>query len=156
MKPLLIVRRYPYEEPYLLHLEFAASNGSFGGSTDVYWNIEDLKEIGKALQNFPSKIGDEYRDEYGSENPEKRCYRYFLIRVYTTDSVGHCAIQFIINRNADEPNEGTCRFSIRAEAAAINRLGVLFEKFGELQHLEFRWSSDEAELFLDYQPPICD
>jgi hypothetical protein len=151
MKPLLIVRRYPYEEPHHIHLEFVVSNGIFGGATDIYCNVEDLKEMGKALQNFPTEISDEYCYQYGSENPEDRFYRYFLIRVYTTDSVGHCAIQFAINKNSIEPNEGICRFSVQADAASLNRLGVLFEKFHELRHLEFRWSPNEAELFEEYQ-----
>jgi hypothetical protein len=151
MKPLLIVRRYPYEEPYHTQLEFVVSKGNFAGGTDIYCNVEDLKETGKALQNFPAQIGDEYRYEYGSENPEDRCYRYFLMRAYTTDGVGHCAVQFVINQNSVEPDEGVCRFSISADAASINRLGILFEKFHELRHLEFHWSPDEAELFEDYQ-----
>jgi hypothetical protein len=151
MRPLIIVRRYPYEEPDHVHLEFVVSNGSFGGATDIYCGVEELKEIGRALQNFPAKVGDEYRYEYGSEKPEDRFYRYFLMRTYTTDAVGHCAIQFVINQNSDEPHEGVCRFSLRAEAASINRLGGLFEKFSELRHLEFVWSPDESQLFEDYQ-----
>ncbi len=65
--------------------------------TDFYCNTEDLITIGQALQNFPLKIDDEFRYERGSENPRDRCYDYFLLRAYTTDSVGHCAIQFAIN-----------------------------------------------------------
>jgi hypothetical protein len=143
---LIIVRRYPYEEPYDIHLEFVASNGYFGGSTDIYCNVDNLKEIGKALREFPARVGDEYRFEYGSENPERRFYRYFLLRAYTTDLVGHCAVQVIMNQNSPQPNEGVCHLSIKAEAAAINRLGLLFERFSELRHLEFRWSQTEAEL----------
>jgi hypothetical protein len=61
MKSQIIVKRYPYEEPYHLQLDFFATNGVFSGNTDFYCNAEDLKKIGKALQNFPAKIGDEYR-----------------------------------------------------------------------------------------------
>jgi hypothetical protein len=132
-------------------LEFVVSNGSFGGDTDIYCNAEDLKEMGVTLRNFPLKLGDEYRYEYGSENPADNCYRYFLMRAYTTDAVGHCAVQFVVNNNSAEPNEGVCRFSIKVEAASINRLGALFEKFSELKHFELRWSPNEAELFENYQ-----
>jgi hypothetical protein len=151
VKPLIKIRRYPYEEPYHIHLEFTVSNGSFCGGTDFYCNAEDLSKIGIALQSFPRGVGDEYRYECGSEKPEDRCYRYFLMRAYTTDLVGHCAIQFVINNNSAEPSEGACRFSIKAEAASINRLGTLFEKFSELKHLELSWSPTEEELFEDYQ-----
>jgi hypothetical protein len=62
------------------------------------------------------------------------------MRAYTTDSVGHCAIQFAINKNLIEPYEAICRFSIQADAASINRLGILFEKFSRLEDFEFEWS----------------
>lgn len=151
MEPLIIVRRIPYEEPYHTRLELVVSNGVFGGSTDIYCGVQELKEIGDALQKFPARVGDEYRYVHGSEERENLFYRYFVLRAYTTDALGHCAIQFIINLNKDEPDEGVCRFSISAEAAAVNRLGKLFEQFSELKHLEFRWSRKEAELFEEYQ-----
>lgn len=96
MKPKIVVKRYPYEEPYTIQLVFIVSNGVFSGNTDIYCNSEDLKTIGQALRSFPTKIGDEYRYEYGSENPEDRCYRYFLFRAYTTDSVGHSAFSSLL------------------------------------------------------------
>lgn len=140
MKPQIIVKRHPYEEPYHIQLEFFVSNGSFSGNVDFYCNAEDLKTIGRALQNFPSKIDDEYRYELGSENPQDRWYMYFLLRAYTINSLGHCAIQFAINKNTVEPHEGICRFSIEADAASINRLGVLFQRFSKLEDFEFEWS----------------
>ena len=149
MEPLIVVKRHPYEEPHHIHLEFVVSNGGFSGNTDIYCNVEDLKEIGQALQRFPATVGDDYRYEYGSEKPEDRFYRYFLLRAYTTDSVGHCAVQFIINQNSGEPDEGVCRFSIKAEPASINHLGALFERFSELRHLEFTWSPDNIEMTND-------
>jgi hypothetical protein len=130
-------------------LEFAVCNGTFSGSTDIYCGVEEMKELGKALQKFPATVGDDYRYEYGSAKPEDRFYRYFVLRAYTTDSVGHCAVQFIINQNFGEPDEGECRFSIKAEPASINLLGFLFEKFSELRHLEFRWSPDNVEMSND-------
>ena len=145
-KPYLIVRRHPYEEPYLTQLEINASNGIFCGTVDFYCNVEDLTEIGQQFKNFPQKIGDEYQYEYGSENPKDNYYSYFLFRVYTTDSLGHCAIQIAMNTNYIEPHEGSCKFSIKAEAAAINRLGELFERFGRLEHLELRWNLVDGEL----------
>lgn len=140
MNPQIIVKRYPYEEPYHIQLDFFVSNGRFNGNTDFYCNTEDLITIGQALLNFPLKIDDEFRYDPGSENPRDKCYDCFLLRVYTLDSVGHCAIQFAININGNELNKSACRFSIAADAASINRLGVLFEKFSRLEDLEFKWS----------------
>jgi hypothetical protein len=110
MEPVIVVRRHPYEEPYHTQLEFVISNGLFTGSTDIFCSVTDLTSIGAALRKFPDKIGDEFRYEYGSESPEVRFYRYFLLRAYTANSTGHCAIQFRINQNSAEPNEGICQF----------------------------------------------
>ena len=103
MKPQITVKRFPYEEPFHLQLEFFVTNGCFSGNTDIYCNANDLNEIGRALRFFPKRIDDEYRYEYGSEEPDS--YNYFLLRVYTFDSVGHSAVQFSINNNCTEPNE---------------------------------------------------
>ena len=151
MENFIIVRRFPYEEPHHTQLEFIVSNGSFSGRTDIYCNVKDLEEIGHALQNYSGKMGDEYRYEYGSENPKDRYYRHFIIRVYPINEIGSCAIQFTINKNTEEPKEGVCRFSIQTHIGPINQLGILFEKFHQLRHLEFKWTPDEAELFKEYQ-----
>lgn len=115
--PRIIVKRFPYEEPYHTQVEFGAWNGFYGGSLDIYCAVDDLREIGMALAAFPSKVPDEYSFEYGSEDPAKRCYRYLKFRAYTFGGRGHCALQFSMNLNAEEPDEGSCRFSIRAEPA---------------------------------------
>jgi hypothetical protein len=144
--PYIIVRRHPYEEPDHTQLEFSISNGLFSGRTDIYLAAEDIAEIGKALKQFPSGVPDKYIYEHGSENPADNIYRYFLLRAYTTNNTGDCALQFAINQNAKEPNEGTCRFSIRAEPAAINRLGELLERFSKCEHTFLKWTLKDGEL----------
>lgn len=140
MKPLVLVKRHPYEEPYLLQIEFTVSNGSFSGNTDIYCHTEALKEIGNGLREFPKVSNDEYIFEYGSDDPKENLYCHFVLRAYTIDSVGHAAIQFVISNNSEEPYEGKCRFSIQADAASINRLGEKFLRFSKLNELEFEWS----------------
>ncbi len=149
----LIVRRVPYEEPHHTQLEIVVSNGAFSGSTDIYCNVSDLADIGRVLQTFPKVVGDEYKYEYGSSDPDSNFYRNFIIRFYAVGSCGSCALQVEINQNQSEPNEGVCRFSLKAEPASINRLGDLFVAFSELQHLEFKWipNTDFAELYKEYQ-----
>jgi hypothetical protein len=152
MSPHLKVRRLPDdEEPYHAELVLTASNGAFAGSTNIYCRVEEIAEIGRGLKNFPSKIGDEYRYEYGSETPE--WHRYLLLRAYTVGGVGQCALQIVINHNRAEPDDAYCRFSILVEAAMLNRLGDLFEKFAELQHLELEWSLSGGCLHEQYQQP---
>ena len=148
--PRIIIRRFPYEEPYHAHLEFELDNGLFRAKTDIYCNVGDIAAIGKGLLEFPSRVGDEYCYRYGSEDPKDNFYRFFPLRAYTIDLVGHCALQFAMNTNTQEPDEGSFRFSIRADPAALNRLGELFLHFGQLKHLEFVWSPTEGELYEDH------
>lgn len=147
----IIVKRYEYEEPHYLHLDFRISNANFTSSIDIYSSPEELKKIGQELASFPKKIGDEYRYVYGSEDPADRFYRYFHIKAYTTDLRGHCAIQFKIQLNQAEPNEGQSLFSLVAEPAEINRLGKVFIEFSKLKHKEFHWSPATDEMFKERQ-----
>ena len=153
-EPFITVRRYPYEEPYLTQLAFFVSNGRFSGTTDIYCDVEDFIAMGKALRAFPQKADDEYSYEYGSEDPATKFYRYFQLRAYTFNRVGHCALQISINLNTETPGEGICKFSIRTEAAAINRLGQLFEQFGKLAHLEMHWNLKNGQLYERHQTEL--
>lgn len=150
----LNVKRQPYEEPYHTQLFVTVSNGQFAGTIDIYCNVEDIAEIGRGLRGFPTKIGDEFRYEYGSEAPGNRFYRYFLLRAYTVGGLGHCAVQVIINRNETGMNDSYCRFSFPVEANALNRLDALFEKFGKLEHMELDWSPSGGQLHENHQQPI--
>jgi hypothetical protein len=154
-RPFLTIQRFPYEEPYHTHIQLTASNGSFGGSVDFYCNVDDFGQIGTALANFPARVGDEYVYERGSEDPADRCYRYVRLRAYTVGRRGDCALQLSMNLNGSEPGEGICRFSIPVEAAALNRLGNLLVRFGELRHLELQWTPapDGDGLFEEHQRP---
>lgn len=139
-EPWILVKRVPYEEPYHTQVEVAASNGLFAGGLDFYCGVDDLKEISGALAGFPSRVPDEYRFEYGSEDPARRFYRYFLLRAYTTDGAGHCALQFVMNLNSSEPHEGVCRFSLSVDPAQIARLGRLFARLHGHPAGRFRWT----------------
>jgi hypothetical protein len=150
-KPFLNVKRRPYEEPHHTQLEITVSNGRFQGWTDIYCNVEDLTEIGEALIRFPSKAGDEYIYEYGTDDPKAQFYRLFRMRTYTINNSGHCAIQFSINLNQPAPDEGQCQFSFLVEVAALNRLGALFKTFSTLNHLELQWSPAGGSLHETYQ-----
>jgi len=151
--PYIIVRRHPYEEPYVLQIEFLISNGNFSSKVDIYCNPEDLEKIGNSLKAFPAKIPDEYCYIYGSEDPNEKVYRFFRIKAYAIDAWGHCALQFAINYNNDEPDEGTSKFSIHPiDPAILSKLGDLFISFSRLSHLEFHWSPNGAqELFEKHQ-----
>ncbi|MEZ5690995.1 MAG: hypothetical protein R3D71_04945 [Rickettsiales bacterium] len=151
--PYLIIRRHLYEEPYHTQLEIIVSNGIFSGKIIIYVVVDDIKTIGQDLRKFPQKIGDECKFECGLTNhsDEDKWAYYFLLRAYTTDFSGHCAIQFIIDLNEKEPEEAMCKFSIVAESAAINRLGELLEQFSELNHMELQWNLEGGKLYESHQ-----
>jgi hypothetical protein len=141
----VIVKRFPYEEPHLTQLEIAASNGLFSGTLDLYCGVDDLQKIGAALVAFPSRVPDEYRFEYGSEDPARRSYRHFILRAYTIGLRGQCALQFAMNLNREAPDEGSCRFSLQAEPAQLARLGGLFLRLEAHPHGMFRWTPTDDD-----------
>lgn len=145
------IQRFPYEEPYHLQLQLNAENGRFSGGFDFYTGVPWLKEFAASLQDFPKCIGDEVQFVDGSPRKEDRTHRHLLIRAYTVGNLGRCAVQFTFNNHEEEPKEGSASFSISADAAAINRLGQLLEKFSELEHLELFWSPHEGELYTERQ-----
>jgi hypothetical protein len=134
------LKRYPYEEPYHLHLVFSASNGLFEGHLEFFCNATGIKELGTALHSFPNKIPDAYSYEIGSAQKENNSAYYFALHAYTTDMSGRCALQIVVDNNQDKPDEGACRFSIKAEPSAINRLGKLLLTFSEMKHQTLNWS----------------
>jgi hypothetical protein len=144
VEPYIIMRRVPYEEPNLLNIELSASNGVFAGTVDFYCGPGDLLEIATALSPFPTKIPDDYVFEYGS--PGSGSNSYLLLRAYTLGPLGHCGLHISMNRNCTPPNEGVCEFSIPAEPAALNKLGLLLRHFAQLEHLKLKWTPTLAEL----------
>jgi hypothetical protein len=97
--------------------------------------------------SFPKKIGDEYKYEIGSPNPKDRWAYHFVLRAITLDRSGHCALQIVMNNNRHQPpDECYCSFSIKADPAAINRLGNLFLRFAKLQHSKFIWTETDESM----------
>lgn len=140
----IIIRRHLYEEPDCIQLEWIISNGLFSATTDIYTSPYEIEEMGKTLRSL---FKDDFKYEYGSSDPLARCYRHFIMSVYRIDSIGHKAIQFKINQNENQPDEGESLFSIKTDVAAINRLGESIERFSKLEHLEMLWTSKESHLY---------
>ena len=140
------VRCLGYEEEYLLKLQFEATNGIFSGLLEYYCDGEDLAKIGTALSSFPQKSGDEYRYEIGSNKSGDRVNPHFVLRAFTTDALGHSAIEVTVNNYRQGAEASACSFSIPAEAAAINRLGQLFSLLGKRQCNQFIWTERDETL----------
>ena len=140
----LRIERIPYEEPYHVQLVWSVSNGNISSCFEYYDNAESLKEMAERLEVFPRHSSDVFLYEIGSEKPEDRFAYYFRFRVFTTDSPGNSAIQIRFCNNNDLPYREIIEFCIQTEPAAINRLGKLFRKYGELENEFMAWSESES------------
>jgi len=130
-----------------VRLILEASNGESRGVLEYYDNANAFKEWADALESFPRHSRAVFLHELGSERPEDRNAHYFRFRAFTTDGLGHCAIQIRMNNNAELPDRSISEFCIRAEAADINRLGALCRKFSILEHEVLHWGLKEGELY---------
>jgi hypothetical protein len=151
MKPYIRITRYPYEEPHHLNLVMTASNGQLVGKLEFYLNADALTEWATELEAFPRHAKSVVLWELGSERPEDRFAFYFRMRLFTTDSVGHGAIQLCLSNNAALPEREVSEFCIRSEAAQINRLGGLLRQFSKLNHQVLDWSLTDGGLYESIQ-----
>jgi hypothetical protein len=147
MKPFIRITRYPYEEPHHLNLVMSASNGQLVGKLEFYLNADALAEWATEMEEFPRHARSVVLWELGSERPEDRFAFYFRMRLFTTDSLGHGAIQLRFNNNAVLPEREVSEFCIRSEAAQINRLGNLLRQYSKLNHQVLDWSLTEGALY---------
>ena len=146
MKSYLRIVRHPYEEPYHLNLVINASNGNVAACFEYYENADAIRKWASALEQFPRHSNDVFLHEIGSEVPEDRYAYYFRLRVFTTSSVGGCAIQLRFNNNQSLPGRELFEFCIQAEPSQINRLGKLLRTFAELNHEVLEWNVTEGML----------
>jgi hypothetical protein len=68
-----------WDDPDMLEVRVAVSNGSFSGQTNVYVGLGDLAAAAGHLAGFPTNPRDERRVSWGSEEPESRSGRVELL-----------------------------------------------------------------------------
>jgi hypothetical protein len=142
--PGITITRFPYEEPHHLHLHMNASNGRVSGRLEYYCNADDLKTLGKQLEDFAGS--GEVIYELGSEKLADRFAFFLSVRVKPLDSAGHCAVSIHMNNNQRPPDRELTQFSIRADVADVNRLGGLLVGFARLQHRVLEWHLQDGRL----------
>ena len=148
MTPSIKIIRYPYEEPYHLNLVMDATNGRLRGRLEFYCNASDLLELAKELEVFPRHASAVYLWELGSEKDEDRFAHYFRFRLFTTDSVGHCAIQLRLNNNRNLPEREISEFCIEVEPSELKKFGEPVRKFSKLEHEVLYWEPSGGDLFM--------
>jgi len=146
MTPSITIERHPYEEPHHVNLVIKATNGRLCGELGFYANATDLIGLADALERFPTCVPTWYLWELGSERPEDRFAHYMRFRVFTTDAVGHCAIQLRFNNNEDLPGREVSEFCIRVEPVALDRLSQLVREFAKLKHELLCWTPSRGKL----------
>ena len=147
MNPFIRLVRTPYEEPYHLCLDLTASNGSQLATLEFYLNPEDLLTLAVGFSGFPKDFnGGEFVWDLGSEDPQERSAYYLRLRVFTTDRLGHCALEIRLNNNQGPPHQAVAEFSIPAVPADLDRFAELLREFSELTHTTLVWTATGGEL----------
>ncbi|MGY2131628.1 hypothetical protein ACW9KT_05345 [Hymenobacter sp. HD11105] len=95
---------------------FIRQSLSFFGYTDAF------KEFGWALKGFPMNTTHEVMFQQGTDDGYGP--GYLMIKAYCYDHQGHTALHIIIDNKERLPQKCRVEFSILAEAASINKLGL--------------------------------
>jgi hypothetical protein len=143
--PFIQVVRNPYEEPHHLNLVVTASNGLQAAGLEIYANATDLGSYANALRGVASRT-PEALWELGSERSEDNFAFYFRLRAHQLSGTGQCAVEIRFNNNRPPPDREVSEFSIKALPADLDRLAMLFEKFGRLNHRKLMWYVTSGEL----------
>lgn len=94
-----------------MFLRFAAANGEFSGTTDVYARPGALTDLAAAMAGFPSSVSDTRACEFGSR------WGFFRVEMRCVDRAGHPAARITI---AAGPPAEEARFEIAALPAQID------------------------------------
>lgn len=152
----IIMRRHPdvEEEPDLMNLEIIATNGNFALRTDqFYCGRQSVEQFGSALSRFPVDAVDRPEFSRGAENAEDQS-PFLSIDAYVRGARTALRLRFR-DRGYCKAFDALTEFSIRAETAAINRLGALVQEFSRLKHCDLHWTPDFGELFTEPQRAIA-
>ena len=151
VKPSIKITRIPYEEPHHLNLVVEASSERLRGQIEIYVNANDLLNladgIADGLEPIPRQNSDVYLWELGNERPENQSAFYFCLRVFTTNSLGRCAILLRFNNNDSLPHREISEFCIQVEPTGLDRLVKLFREFAKLRHEVLWWEPTGGKLY---------
>lgn len=110
-----------WEDPDLFEIQIIGSNGKFSGETNCYTQREEFAKLGKLLDEFELKVGNEvkYSTFHSSE------FSYFTIIVRCIDITGLINVRTIIAHNlsiSNAPNENyKVEFDFDIDPASLDR-----------------------------------
>ena len=118
MHPVLGIRfEIIYKDVHLIEVRISGWNGAFGGVSDVYLGLDQLKETPAAIRGFPRNLGDVREIMLGSESPGHRVN----MRFYCVDSSGHASVDSIIESTSGAKGKiQSATLSLPVEASAVD------------------------------------
>lgn len=120
--------------------EVTISKGSLEYSLPFYGNCDDWKAFAERLLRFPIDVNDQTHFEIGSPQSSM----WLMLVAYCYDEKGHTALRVVMNKNEDEPHRCQLAFSIPAEAASINQLGLLLLNWHASNGSEIIWEAQTS------------
>jgi hypothetical protein len=103
-------------------LTVRGSNGLFAGTTSFYSSPKELRQLADAIRGFPIHSEDRREFVLGDPRPE-RVWGHARFRLHCMDSAGNVVLEVELRaeRNGMSMQEGRAEFTLRVEAAAIDR-----------------------------------
>ncbi|MDH4259588.1 MAG: hypothetical protein OEW16_04715 [Gammaproteobacteria bacterium] len=126
----------------MLQLQLSAESGQRALSQDLYAYPEELREFGTKLEAFPSSVKDSVVFEYGTSDPKVYCW--VRLRAYVYDGAGHSALEVMAQNNLEPPVQASALFSVKLEAATLNKLGQELVAWSRLKEGDFEFEAREA------------
>lgn len=140
----LALRRLWKDDDGMLQLHLHAANGARSIAQDFYSYLEELAEFGTKLQAFPISAKDMVVFEYGSTDPTLKFYCWVRIKAHVYDGTGHAALEFAVHNNQEPPDHASAQFSVKLEAATLNRLGQELAAWSRSNDGDFEFEASEA------------
>jgi hypothetical protein len=125
-----------------MQLQLSVETGKRALSQEFYTYAEDLREFGAKLEGFPTSLKHAVVFECGANDPKVYCW--VRLRAYVYDHVGHSALEVLVQNNCEPPLQASAVFSVKLEAATLNRLGQELIAWTRLKHGDFHFESGEA------------
>lgn len=110
-----------------LGVDVQAANSRYAGSAQIYAGLQQLTEFPNQIRGFPANVQDKRAYELGSRD-RSIAGGYCKMYLRCVDHTGRPVVEIMIEDNDQWYSSGHAEFSIRVEAAGIDRfVEMLFE-----------------------------
>lgn len=139
-----VLQNYTDEEDFI-HFTLTAGSHKWSSFVEFYGDSLIFKEFATKLKSFPQdkevifELGRQGNDpKFGN----KKWAYYLYLRFYCYDTVGHVAIDVIMDNNGDNfPVKKMAQFSILSEVASVNELGEKLTNWNTLEKSDLVWET---------------